>query len=537
MTHLTRSVATVVLSVLIGKHSLAQSGNTDGPITARAYDALYVAGKMREFPDITREIAKIWDSPTSRQPIVLSFIQHPDSFIAIGRVSPNRAQLDSARRIADAEGSVKMETLRGELTPASGTRAYTRESAFIFGLTDFVIARTKAELTSASFRQAKRWFKRSADLRAMFPQTVVLLDQMQDVDPQAITQLRTAAREDLDKFPTSAWKIARSKCHSPCQNAPERVAAIDALRTGAALSESFIHNDSPILAFKRLGGVSDDDFYTRAGRLATRAAAITAGEIAPGGGRRFVAPLDDTLYVSYVAALVADTLFIDADTALFARDAVSTMQAVKQGIAQMGNAARAFEDVYQEFNDMREARSQPLPQRRERYAALARSFADAVAELASLGQTFVAIDLAPAVLAASGPSTQPPAIAAATQYVQFVKNTSTMASALADKDYVTTVAIGLAIMSNAGMQRDSSFEALSRWAQFAGGISTAKDPDEVAAVLEQFALPPASYIGKRFPPSYNERTRVSVHLNAYLGISGGGEWLNSIARYPISSAV
>lgn len=484
-------LAVALLPVALGAQ---QQGGlpTHGPITFRTRDAAFIKERLgsEDSGAVRDSISKL---PGGAR--VLSFVANPLSFASLDSTPPTKDELYRAREVAKG---ARFASVVGATAAAVGSGS--RESAFLIGVTDFVLLRTKTELAAAALRQAKDWFSEAkdpaaADLKILFPSTAQLVQSVSDVHPELLPLLRVAGKRDLQGLPTGLWKVARGHCDTGCLGDAAKRAAIDALRSGAALAECFMRRESPIVALASLQSVATEEYLTRGGRIATAAAAVTAGEIALGGGDEFLRILRDTTYVRFAAVFFVHDVLIRGDVPVPSALLVARVQ-------EIHGAVRSLQGVYEEFEELRESRSAPMAVRRERYAALARAFSDAAIQVGAAG-------------AALSSSTVTPA------YFQLVASSADIAAAVLEEDYVTAVALGLAAANQAGWQVSPK---VVRWTSFAGGLASANTSEDVTAMLEQFALPPASYMAKRYPPQEEDRA-LALHLNAYLGASGGGEWL------------
>lgn len=154
-----------------------------------------------------------------------------------------------------------------------------------------------------------------------------------------------------------------------------------------------------------------------------------------------------------------------------------------------------------------------MTERRLRYAAVARGFLTAVMRVSEAG------------LAVTSDSSLP-------GFSQLLGNVGDFAVSVVEEDYVATTTLALSSLRQAGLPLDAR---LTRWVNFAGALTAAKTPTDVEGVLEQFALPPASYSVKRYPPPESERG-AAVFVNAYFGASAGGEWLSDRGREHVAEA-
>ncbi len=518
--------ACVGLTAAIPAHLCAQNTGLpkDGPITVRAYDAAYIRDRLAT-NDSALVRAKIREAGPAGEN-VLVFVETPITFLTPAQVLPTPAELAAAREAAkNPRGAAVSSFAAGPR--AAGEASVSRESAFLLGLASFVITRTKVEFIAAALRQSQLWFRHPTAgpvLEDLFSTTSVLVKGTESVTPEVLPVLRSAVRQDLQRLPTATWAVVDARCRRPqppnasstptvsAPNAPSGQAAaagdrkpctdarydggIDALRVVAAVGQSVVRRESPVATFAALDSIPRVEFRTDAGYRMSRAMSTVAGEIAPGNGRRFIDALGDPRLMEYTAVVFARTV---ADKEVRPLIADSLLRRVRPVL----NAARAVQDVAEEFEALRDDRDAPMSERRQRYAALARGFATATARVGDAGLAFTSLS-APA------------------RFTEMVTTLSDLAVSVVDEDYVTTAALTLAGLEQAGLPLDAR---VARWVPFAGALAAAKTSGEVEPVLEQFALPPASYIGKRYPAAESSR-KAAVYLNAYLGASGGGEWLN-----------
>ncbi|MGH9885901.1 MAG: hypothetical protein ACREBE_10255, partial [bacterium] len=220
-----------------------------------------------------------------------------------------------------------------------------------------------------------------------------------------------------------------------------------------------------------------------------------------GGAQRFVAAIEKQELRPYTVALLADTLV----------DSISKIEldSLQARLLSLSRAVQSFEDAYQEFVELRDAHSSSAAEQRERYAALAQAFSSSVDRIGHLAITLAGVDEEGRV------------------FVEALTVACSVTSAIASQDYLSAATQGLSLARSTGVPIPVE---VSRWVAFAGGVSTAKQPEEVAAILEEFALPPASYATKRYSPASQTQARSGLFINSYLGLSGGGEWLGGSTR-------
>jgi len=467
----------------------AQAERDDGPITAKVFIAAFIKSKLDD--NVRAAIVSQKDGPE-----FLAFIETPDKFVRPSAFVPTRATLDAMKRIADSPSSSGAigpvgPTLRPggevEVIAAMGT-----ESAFIYGITDFVILRSKAELTAATFRQARRWFERDATLTALFPNMNELMNDSSQRGNQ-LPLLRAAAKKDLKAMPVAIWQHASEKCRKDPDCPGRRAGAIDALRMAASLAESFASRDSPIETFASLKNIDKKELFTSSGRIGLRSAAVFSDEVLVGDEDRFLEIFTAEPNFAYAVAFLSHEILDSADTAIADRMAGSRLR--------LARAAQSLREVKRELR-MMDNDHRGSDNARRQYAETGKTFATALLHVSSIAGLV------------SSPESE--------RFTNVLDRTAQMATAMLDEDYVSGVTLGLSAAQLAGLPVS---EKAVRWSTFAGGLGSATKPEEVVAVLKEFALPQASYVGKRYP-SETTAQHMSVHVNSYLGVSAGGEWLN-----------
>jgi len=486
----------VALLLLNSTRSIAQSGTNDGPITRRTYDAVFVRDHIRDHANDARVTTEIQKLPNGDR--LLKFLQAPSDFISPSMILPTVGELTAMRRIVEGD-SVAGLVAAGYSFASGAFGAPGFQSAIFFGLTDFVVGRAKAELVDAALRQSQGWFLRYNNvLPVMFPATNVLLNAKGDISGDWAALLRSSVRKDLQVLPTAVWKVSRDVCLADtvarCKDGTRR-AAIDGLRMTASLTETFVRRESPVVAFSKLSELHDQEFLSQGGRVTSRSLSVLAGEIAPGGGRRFVLAFESPNSSDFALAFLSHAVLRGTDSTLSAKLSSHTRE--------LAEAARTIESVRADYDALREAQTASLEVRRERFASLAEGLLSASAVLA-------------------GQIAKLPTDSTGVTFARTFQSTAEVATDILAGDYVSAVARTFA--ANSSLNLNVPANAV-RWISFSAELGSAKSSEDVRSALERFALPPASYITKRYPADSAPGRGIGIYINSYLGVSGGVESL------------
>jgi hypothetical protein len=451
-------------------------------VVTRTTDATYIAEKLRNEPEKTKTALKCLGDGG----LINDFITSPSNFLPVTRRLPDANSLRVARKAVESGTCSNRNIDRLSNAGESGKTLLPSESSLIYGVADFVIGRTRLELRAAAFRQAKSWFASDTMLSNFFPSTNDLISDISIASTSDVSMLRTAVQQDVAHLPREFWTRAR---RIP-DTSQTRAALLDAVRTAAALSEALAKRETPLTALRSLASIDSGDFATKGGRIVNRTIAMTAAEVDMGKGEEFVRILTSPPELSYAIVFVAHTVLDQSD------DSIAAL--LPRFAPQFGNLASSFSIISKDFRALRQETGSV---RREHYVQLAAELIGAISDFAQV---------VPALQLDHSRS-----------FIQAFRLASSIANAIAAEDYVGAA---LTMLHRAATLEIQLPPNMMRWATFAGALGSSRTPADVEHSLEEFALPPASYIAKRYPPKDSD-SNGAIHLNAYMGFMAGDEWI------------
>ena len=157
----------VLVSLTLSAGNAGGQGTDGGPLTPIIRDAAFIRSELTD--TVAARIGRLPDGQR-----LLAFIRRPADFADSQLILPTRSELATLRMIAEQRvTTARPDTILMQENIAVAATARARpslsETAVIYGVTDFVIARMKAELSAAALRQTRRWFSRDTVLASLFP--------------------------------------------------------------------------------------------------------------------------------------------------------------------------------------------------------------------------------------------------------------------------------------------------------------------------------------------------------------------------------
>lgn len=430
-----------------------------------------------------------------------------------------------------------------------------------FGLTDFLIARTRSELNIAFFQRLQEAIRQNSDLRALFPQTSHVLaaigNEIYNYNVYLNT-LRIAFDKDLANLLINLPEWLRQK---PLED--QYLSAKYALMLGLRYAELAKRQEHPAELIHDLLQNTYCDSLLQLGApklqnelqglrvidLLSQSLRTTYDE----NNQRYwveqeeVEKLSDPLTMRIYLGLlyqriqgdpvyqtitfrnegVAKTLLMSL-TALAEQEEVAELEAdfssiytyllkVQQQTEALGAEIKSFEEAQQDIRNL-----SMTPKERQRLQLYA-STQLLSASVSFLRQVYLVreLPLFPGLTEKSLPERD------SLSLVSLLSAAGELAASITNRQYtmaVTQAAMLIDYLSgDESMQDNAVFTNFLKYGTFMANLLEAESPESVQAVIEAAALPPGSYSVKRYG-------RFNVSLNAYLGAFGGHERIEGERR-------
>lgn len=430
-----------------------------------------------------------------------------------------------------------------------------------FGLTDFLIARTRSELNIAFFQRLQEAIGQSSDLRILFPQTsqvlAVIGNEIYSYNTYLNT-LRIAFDKDLGNIQINLPEWIRQK---PLQD--QYLSAKYALMLGLQYAELAKRQEHPAELIHNLLQNTYCDSLLQVGTpnlqnelqglrvvdLLSQSLRTTYDEnkqrywVEEEKVEELSDPLTMRIYlgllyqriqgdaiyqtITFHSEGVAKTLIMSL-TALAEQEEMAELEAdfnnIYAYLLKVQQQAEALEAEIKHFKTVQEdiRNLSMTPKERQRLQLYA-STQLMTASISFLRQIYLVreLPLFPGLTEKSLPPRD------SLSLISLLSAGGELAASITNRQYtmaVTQAAILIDYLSgDNSMQDNVVFTNFLKYGTFMANLLEAESPESVQAIIEAAALPPGSYSVKRY-------SRFNVSLNAYLGVFGGREQIEGEQR-------
>jgi len=426
-----------------------------------------------------------------------------------------------------------------------------------FGLTDFLIARTRSELNIAFFQRLQESIRQSSDLRALFPQTSHVLaaigDEIYNYNLYLNT-LRISFDKDLGSLLINLPEWLRQK---PLDK--KYLSVKYALMLGLQYADLFKRQEHPaeLLHNLLLNTYCDSLLQTNAPRLENELQGLRVVDLLSqslrttydDSNQRYwvqkeaVEKLSDPLTMRIYLGLLYQRVRGDAiyqtiafsnqpslliSLALLADKENSSLEAdfssiyaylmkIQQQTEVLESEIRNYKTVQQDIRNL----SMTPRERQQLQLYASTQLLSASASLIRQVYLIRELPLFAGLTDKSLPARD------SLSLVSLLSAAGELAASISNRQYSMAVTQAAMLIEYLGgddsMQDNAVFTHFLKYGIFMANLLEAESPESVQAVIEAAALPPGSYSAKRY-------SRFNVSLNAYLGVFGGHEQIEGERR-------